>query len=173
MFVWPLLWHPSWIQHQIVADFLRVSWTFQRNALCKSVISSSNDTTTSITLTGRQKLPPMMPEFSRTDLSIDYCLKTFSAVTPNWMWDASVRTEGGNWTLGEDVKGNGQPGWWINSPDGQGFSLNFSIAANATKGVLLLSYLTSYTKDMGTVSRTEMLLRASQSTASATIAGFP
>ena len=65
--------------------------------------------------------------------------------------EASVRIESGNWTLGEDVKGNGKPGWWINSPDGQGASLTFSIKANATKGVLLLSYLTSYTEDMGTV----------------------
>ena len=112
---------------------------------------SSNDTTTSITVPGRQKLPPMIFEFNRTSLSIDYCLKTFSFVTPYGLKEASVRTESGNWTLGEDVKGNGKPGWWINSPDGQGASLTFSIKANATKGVLLLSYLTSYTKDMGTV----------------------
>ena len=152
MSVWPLTsWHPSWIQHQLVADFLRVAWTFQRNALCKSVISSSNDTTTSIILPGRQKLPPVMPEFNRTGLSIDYCLKTFSSATPHALKEASVHTKGGNWTLGEDVKGNGKPGWWINSPDGQGSSLTFSIKANATKGVLLLSYLTSYTEDMGTV----------------------
>ena len=93
----------------------------------------------------------MMPEFSRTDLSIDYCLKTFSSAVPYALKGAFVRTKGGNWTLGEDVKGNGKPGWWINSPDGQGASLTFSIKANATKGVLLLSYLTSYSEDMGTV----------------------
>ena len=92
-----------------------------------------------------------MPEFNRTGLSIDYCLKTFSSATPHALKEASVHTKGGNWTLGEDVKGNGKPGWWINSPDGQGSSLTFSIEANATKGVLLLSYLTSYTEDMGTV----------------------
>ena len=115
MFVWPLLWHPSWI------------------------------------VPGRQKLPPVMPEFNRTGLLIDYCLKTFCSATPHAQKAASVRIESGNWTLGEDVKGNGKPGWWINSPDGQDASLTFSIKANATKGVLLLSYMTSYTEDMGTV----------------------
>ena len=53
---------------------------------------------------------------------------------------------GSSWSLGEDVKGNGKPGWWINSPHGG--TLTFSLRANATNSVIILSYLTSYSRDM-------------------------
>mmetsp|Transcript_4017 Transcript_4017/g.5624 ORF Transcript_4017/g.5624 Transcript_4017/m.5624 type:complete len:484 (+) Transcript_4017:1577-3028(+) len=137
---WVLESHPPWIYHQVIANFLRYAWKFQSDAACLNGASlTSNES---------GKLPPWMPEFNRTDLTA-HCLSTHSSVTPDLIQNASISIDSGNWVFGEDKKGNNKKGWWINNSAGG--AITFTITAKRTNAVVILSYLTSYSNDMGKV----------------------
>jgi len=94
------------------------------------------------------ELPPLIPEFNRTELTA-HCLSTHSSVTVDSIQNASISIDYGNWTFGEDKVGNNKRGWWIENSAGG--AITFTIKANKTNAVVILSYLTSYSNDMGKV----------------------
>ena len=138
--------HPSWIYHQVLADFLRYAWKFQRSAVCAA---SNSKSSLSAVNSNSYKLPPLIPSFNRTVLSA-YCISTISRCTPSSVVNASVHVDvGSGWVLGEDRKGNKKAGWWVNSPDGG--AITFTIDAYESGSVIIMSYLSSYSDDMGSV----------------------
>ncbi len=90
--IWPLISHPAWMQHQIIADFLRFAWKFQHDALlCNpslnpflSLNPNPNPSSKHHHRIAAVVLPPLMPEFNRTAISA-YCTETYSASTPSAM----------------------------------------------------------------------------------------
>jgi len=76
-------------------------------------------------------------------------LSTHSSVTADLIRHAVISFDSGNWTFGEDRKGNDKRGWWIDNSAGG--AITFTITAKSTNAVVILSYLTSYSSDMGKV----------------------
>eukprot|EP01036_Dinobryon_divergens_P031826 gene31826-41304_t len=159
--LWKYNSHPAWMYHQLVADFLRAAWQFQRNAVCATAAGSSGGgggggsiKKSLPAVVGIRELPPLIPSLNRTEQSA-YCVSLISKCTPSSIVNASVHvainstSSRSNWVLGEDIKGNRKAGWWIDNPDGG--NITFSIDAYELGSVVILSYLSSYTADMGRV----------------------
>ena len=78
-----------------------------------------------------------------------YCVSTIGRCTATSIVNAIVHVDiGSSSVLGEDREGNNKAGWWIESPDGGAITFTI-IDAYESDSVIIMSYLSSYTADMG------------------------
>ena len=156
---WQSLWnarvHPPWPYHQLLSNLLAYVWYYQNDHICDHVTDNEDIHKHNKHIPHHHDLPPLMPELKEyATVMNEFCLHPTHNINTNDIVDIPFYKEVGTnkssprWNLGEDVIGNGKPGWWLDNP--KGGMITFKVRLRDINPIIGVGYLQSYEK-MGKV----------------------